>query len=96
MHAGFTFGALGSPTVGSFLRIFCDAEIHSPGVTMDITGPDGAPIDIALQQNDVLRGSIEFDPLSESDSGVYTCTLSVDGLTEDSITAVLDSRGNFI
>lgn len=63
---------------------------------MDITGPDGSSVVTALQQqDDVLRGSVEFTPLRNSDSGEYTCTLSVEGQTEDSIKAVLDSRGNF-
>lgn len=97
LSAGITFQTNGSPGSGPF-SIFCDATIpgRTTNVTVDIAGP--ASLGVTVRQPDtsgVFRGKIDFNNIRSSDSGVYNCSVMVGGVTEGSITAVLDASGKF-
>ena len=67
----------------------------SSSVTVAITGPSETAIPVGnttLQGNNVFRRTLAFGGVVPADSGEYTCSVVVGGVTE-SISAVLDGSG---
>ena len=58
-----------------------------------IAGPGGSPQPIGVRDNDVFRRVLLFFSLAESNSGVYTCQVMVDGTTIRIVTAAMDVSG---
>ena len=95
-HTGIAFIFSGTPSFGEFFSINCDATV--PGVEADsvvvaIAGPGVSTVDTSPRSNDVYRGTLLFFSLAESNSGVYTCQVIVDGITVRTATAAMDAAG---
>ena len=58
-----------------------------------IAGPGGTLVDTTVRPNDAYRGVLLFFSLAESNSGVYTCQVMVDGITVRTATAAMDVAG---
>ena len=95
-HTGVAFTFIGTPSVGGFLSISCGATVpgaEADSVVIVIDGPGGSLVHTAVQPNDAYIGVLLFFSLAESDSGVYTCQVMVDGITVRTATAALDVAG---
>ena len=71
------------------------SEETSSSVTVAITGPSGTALLVGNtepQGNNVFRRTLAFGGVVPADSGEYTCSVVVEGVTE-SISAVLDGSG---
>ena len=95
-HTGVAFTFSGTPSVGGFHSISCDATVpgaEADSVVIAINGPGGSLVDTAVWNNDVYRGVLLFFSLAESNSGVYFCQVMVDGITVRTATAAINVAG---
>ena len=83
-----TFQASGFPANGPF-TIFCDAIV--PG-RIDIHVVISGPASLS-GAGGTTRGTLAFDDIRPSDSGMYNCSVLVGEVAEGPITAVLDASG---
>lgn len=85
------FVLAGSISKGEFLAVGCDVLVPGEGVVdIFMQGTSGEFRGSSSRGNSVYRGVLVFLSLNESQSGAYTCSVMVDGITVKTATFSMD------